>query len=533
MQGEKSPIASAAPLKGVSLDGIADMKFVLDGRSCLEGAEWTLPRHGFTFLTGKETSLSVEDFLRLEPQFEPDIIKFSGPSPVNAARPSNATSMYNMEIAELCKSLVPEAEAVVVQYNVLRKSDLKMGSEKYARPPKQTNSEAHSIASKIVGGLNLIEFTSVADQHKYLALLKQKTDSSTREFLQDIIETSHKSATPEIKLEVMALLSGQYYNFLAQAEEALTSCQHLTPQNPESKAHCVVSQVMCSFHHHLAYFPAEYKERVADQLHCQGPQGVDSFIQELVAGHSMPLQANQYALMPEASQTLQTEVTSLMRDEFEYYNFIERVRSLIPKPGEADSIDGSGSLNDVAFQPPALGGGHTDVSAQGFLSQFRSAIPEHHDLSMLTAGHKRRVMYLKFWRSIAHSPVENHHLAMLDKGSIEDSEIYEYDLNFKGMLIKQNRLKSCVNADKLRWVYFPRMQRDEVICFQQGDMTIHTSLGDGVHQRTTFPQLQPDHSTFHGAFEDPTAPVGTAPRQSVEVAAFVLLPEELDVQAKL
>merc|ERR1719210_1294848 len=88
-------------------------------------------------------------------------------------------------------------------------------------------------------------------------------------------------------------------------------------------------------------------------------------------------------------------------------------------------------------------------------------------------------------------------------------------------------MNSAVNAEKLNWVYFPRMQRDEVLCFQQGDLTMSCSGDDGSQaSRITFPDLRQDHATFHGAFEDPTAPSGVPPRQSIEAGAFVFLPEE-------
>lgn len=180
-----------------------------------------------------------------------------------------------------------------------------------------------------------------------------------------------------------------------------------------------------------------------------------------------------------------------------------------------------------------MGGGHTDVSAEGFLNQFRAAFPEDSDMSAVSSGCKRRVLFLKFWRSIVETPIVNHHLAMLDKRSLDDSDMHEYELDFKGMLIKQNRFNADVDAGKLRWVYFPHMQRDEILCFQQGDLTLHCSASGELHQHVSFPELRQNHATFHGAFEDPTAPSDAPPRQSIECAAFVFLPEEPDVPARL
>lgn len=218
-----------------------------------------------------------------------------------------------------------------------------------------------------------------------------------------------------------------------------------------------------------------------------------------------------------------------MLHDTEYYDFLATAKRLIraPEPEKKGN-----DLDGVSFQPPAVGGGHTDVSAQGFLKQFRGAVPENHELGMPARGCQRRVVFLKFWRNIAESPIRNHHLAMLDKTSIRDSDIHEAEINFKGFAIQQNRLNPDVDADKLRWVYFPDMQRDEIICFQQGDLTMYGAMGDAP-PKIAFPDSRPDHATFHGAFEDPGAPSDAAPRQSIEAGAFVFLPEEASLPSKL
>jgi len=235
--------------------------------------------------------------------------------------------------------------------------------------------------------------------------------------------------------------------------------------------------------------------------------------------------------MSNASPSLQAEVASLMSSD-DYYRFVERTRSAFPvlDGGEEEEEEEAGKPD---FQPPAVGGGHTDVSAEGFLNQFRQAFPEGHEMSAVSLGCKRRVLFLKFWRNIVETPVVNHHLAMLDKGSLEDSDMHEAEINFKGFPIKQNRFNGDIDAGKLRWVYFPCMQKDEILCFQQGDLTLHASSDGDSPQRVSFPELRQNHSTFHGAFEDPTAPLDAPPRQSIECAAFVFLPEEPEIPARL
>jgi hypothetical protein len=229
--------------------------------------------------------------------------------------------------------------------------------------------------------------------------------------------------------------------------------------------------------------------------------------------------------MPEASPALKAEVTSLLLNEVDHYRFIERARRAILQEGKGAETS--------TVQPPAVGGGHTDVSADGYLEQFRAQIPEDHPMSAVKPGYKRRVLFLKFWRNMVETPIVNHHLAVLDKKSLDDSDMHEAEICFKGYDIKQNRFNSDVDFDKLRWVYFPCMQRDEVLCFQQGDLTIHGAADGDLQQRVSFPEMRQDHATFHGAFHDPSAPSDAPPRQSIECAAFVFLPEEPDTPARL
>jgi hypothetical protein len=55
-----------------------------------------------------------------------------------------------------------------------------------------------------------------------------------------------------------------------------------------------------------------------------------------------------------------------------------------------------------------------------------------------------------------------------------------------------------------RWFWFPRMRRDEALVFK-----VYDSAADGRARLTP-----------HTSFEDPSAPGGAAPRQSIEARAF-------------
>lgn len=356
--------------------------------------------------------------------------------------------MYYKEIAELCKSLLPEAEGVQVNYHVLRSADVK--------------------------------------------------------FKEGDIKEISNSEVPQERTEAAFMVP---------------------PLDPASPAHQAISAILATFQH-IKLYPATYLHQAGLWLHFDGECGVDNYLEQLVQVNSAPSSQNPYAVMPEASPEVQAEVLSLMRNDTEYYNFLSVARRCIPKPdpqGEPPSD----------FQPPAVGGAHTDVSAEGYLDQFRAGFPEGHVLGTPAAGRQRRVVFLKFWRNIADSPIVNHHLAMLDKSSLVDSDIHQGEIDFKGMRIKQNRLNADIDLDKLQWVYFPCMLRDEVICFQQGDLTLHGPGLTGSLPTVTFPASRQDHATFHGAFLDPSAPSDAAPRQSIEAAAFVFLPEEPDLSSRL
>lgn len=445
---------NTASVSKVVLDDVPGMRTILDGRNALartgQRAVWTLDEHGFTFLTDRQTSVPMTSFVT--PVLPAQIFfRFSGTSAVPADPSLDAaswTSIYYKEIAELCKSLVPQAEGVHVNYHVLRSADVKF---------------------------NEGDFKEISNSE--------------------------------------------------ESEERVEAGFKVPPQDPASPAHQATSAILATLQH-VKLFPATYLHQAGLWLHFDGESGVDAYLKQLVQANSAPLSQNPYALMPEASPELQAEVLSLMRDDTEYYNFVSVTRQYIPKPdpqGEPPS----------EFQPPAVGGAHTDVSAEGYLDQFRQGFPEGHPLGTPAAGRQRRVVFLKFWRNIADSPIVNHHLAMLDKSSLGDSDIHQAEIDFKGFRIKQNRLNADVDPDKLQWVYFPRMQRDEVICFQQGDLTLHGPALNGSPPTATFPASGQDHATFHGAFLDPMAPSDAAPRKSIEAAAFVFLPEESDLVSRL
>jgi hypothetical protein len=469
---------------------------------------------------------------------------FDGHDAVPApASTSSWTQTYYKEIAEMCKSLVPCAEAVSATYHVLRKADAAYGADhKLFFVAPRTQSQADRVVSEMLGNFQHIDYFPANYKERIAQQVHCDAMGGVDAFLRELVAGNSMprstngyalmpEASPELISEVSSLLrDDEYYNFVKRVQSIVPmpgrkqdaggedETFNVPPLNPECHAEVLVSQLIAVFDY-VDYFPSDYKDKLRRQLQSEGEQGVEDFVKEWVEAQSQPKSDNPHALMPDASPALKAEVTSLLLNEVDHYRFVARARcALLQEKKTADvsadvSADKSASkpADKSAFQPPAVGSAHTDVSAEGFLRQFRQQFPQDHPMSAVSPGHKRRVLFLKFWRNMVEAPIVNHHLAMLDKSSLDDSDVHEHEINFKGMPIKQNRFNDDVDFAKLRWVYFPCMRRDEVLCFQQGDLTIHGSESGDLEQRVSFPELRQDHATFHGAFHDPTAPAH-APR---------------------
>lgn len=519
--------------KGVVSKGVHNLKFVVDGRSASPAGSnlWTINDHGFALLTGMETRVPRETF-RAVPGGDP------------SSSPGSMQTYYE-EIVAAARSVAPAAEHVKVVYHVVRTAG---GAEAaFSVQPKKPDSQAHCVVSGMLRNFNFIDFFPEHYKSRAAPQLHAQGPSGVEQFLRESVDAQAMplsknqfalmpDASPELKEEVLTLLRDDAdYNFVAAARRALplltsadpTPSYDVEPKVPGSQAHAAVAK-MLSAYNHIVHFPKDYRERSQRQLQDEGSAGVEAFLRELVEGHSMSLDENPHALLPGAGSELQEEVLALLRDDPDY-DFVAKSKKAMSWLGGAA---GSGAPKKPELQPVALGI-HTDVSAQGCLNQFKGAFNSKHPLGSVAPGKKRRILFLKFWRSIdTEQPVQNHHLAMLDKSSFDDSEISELEIIFNGFPIKQYRLDGS-SRDKHHWVYFPSMKHDEIICFQQGDMTMHAGVcsesGGKSTPSVTFPRSRQDHATFHTSFVDPTAPTGAPPRESVEAAAFVFFPEEPDV----
>ena len=108
------------------------------------------------------------------------------------------------------------------------------------------------------------------------------------------------------------------------------------------------------------------------------------------------------------------------------------------------------------------------------------------------------------WRPIR-GTVYDTPLALCDARTIAKSDLIATEMRYRDRIGETFAIAFNPNQ---RWYYAPRMQRDEVFIFKCFD----SAPGDG-------PPF-----TAHTAFDDPTAPAGAPPRESIEARLLVLNP---------
>ena len=109
---------------------------------------------------------------------------------------------------------------------------------------------------------------------------------------------------------------------------------------------------------------------------------------------------------------------------------------------------------------------------------------------------KSRFAIVQVWRAI-NQPIQCNPLALADAKSVAPEDLLVAERRYPNRVGQTYRLKY---NPRHRWVYFPRMRRDEALVFKVFD-----SEKDG---RARF--------TPHTSFDDPATPPGAPPRQSIE-----------------
>ncbi len=135
---------------------------------------------------------------------------------------------------------------------------------------------------------------------------------------------------------------------------------------------------------------------------------------------------------------------------------------------------------------------HNDYTDKSGPQRVRDLLPPAEAEDAL----KKRYVYVNVWRSI-HGTVEEAPLGICEWQSLEDDDMVLMDLVYTDRVGEIHRTRYNPNH---RWLYFPRMEEDEVILLKCFD-----TERDGRARWTA-----------HAAFDDPSSPPDAAPRQSIE-----------------
>lgn len=140
---------------------------------------------------------------------------------------------------------------------------------------------------------------------------------------------------------------------------------------------------------------------------------------------------------------------------------------------------------------------HNDFTVASAEQRVRDLLPPAEAGQRLS----RRFASINVWRPLV-GPVETSPLAICEFGSIRDDDLIAAERRYQDRVGGIYYLAH--NPDQ-RWYYFPKMKRDEIVLLKCYD-----SLTDGTARWTA-----------HGAFDDPEAPEGAAPRESIEIRTLV------------
>lgn len=139
---------------------------------------------------------------------------------------------------------------------------------------------------------------------------------------------------------------------------------------------------------------------------------------------------------------------------------------------------------------------HNDYTEKSGPQRVRDLLPDEAETLL-----QRRFAVINVWRPIV-GPLLDTPLALCDARTIDNGDFIATDLKYPN---RTGEIYSVAFSPQHRWYYFPRMQRGEAVLIKCYD-----SARDG---RARF--------TAHGAFDDPTTPVGAPPRESIEARTLV------------
>ena len=141
---------------------------------------------------------------------------------------------------------------------------------------------------------------------------------------------------------------------------------------------------------------------------------------------------------------------------------------------------------------------HNDYTARSGPLRLRDHFTE--DPKQAEALLQRRFVIVNVWRSIR-GTVLDAPLALCDAASLAPGDLVSVERQAKKRI---GEIQQAVYNPAHRWYYFPEMGPDEALLIKTYD-----SATDG---RARF--------TIHTSFDDPTAPAGAPPRESLETRCF-------------
>ena len=179
----------------------------------------------------------------------------------------------------------------------------------------------------------------------------------------------------------------------------------------------------------------------------------------------------------------------------DYYRECEGLVRAVTGAGRAVAFD-----HNVRFAPRA----EQRVWSENVATPTRGAHNDYTDRSapvraaeVLGAVPTGRYSYVNVWRPIA-EPLRDAPLAVIDGRTLDRADLVLTELRYPDRSGWIHRVRH--NPDQ-RWIYFPDMAHREALFLKCWD----SDPGGGVRH------------TAHAAFDDPTIPAGSPPRESIEV----------------
>ncbi len=250
------------------------------------------------------------------------------------------------------------------------------------------------------------------------------------------------------------------------------------------------------------------------------PAGVPRFNGRLAA-HPMPIQDArpiQSALSLDVQGFVLREHASAVRDfwdeaQVRAVHYAEAARLVRELTGAASAIVFDHTLRRRAPNRPPLDGAggsfaavrepvgrvHGDYTSTSAPMRLRQVLGVAEAESRLC----RRYAILGLWRPINAQPILDAPLALCDARSVGPGDLVRNELVYRD---RRGETLIGMHNPGHQWFYFPLQRRDEVTVFKNFDSA---AGADGI--AGTVP---------HTAFDDPTAPVDAAPRESIELRAF-------------